>query len=98
MLDNIRHFAALKAMGTANWKIVQMVVLQAAWAGGIGYGIGVGAAAFTGFVFSKIGVAFEMPWQIPVIGAVAILLCCTGAAIFSLIRVIRVDPAIVFKG
>jgi ABC-type antimicrobial peptide transport system permease subunit len=39
-----------------------------------------------------------MPWQIPVIGAVAILLCCVAAAIFSLVRVLRLDPAVVFKG
>jgi putative ABC transport system permease protein len=98
MLDNIRHFAAIKAMGASNLRIMQMVGLQAAWAGGLGYGIGVGGAALTGFIFSKIGVAFEMPWQIPVIGAVAILLCCVGAAGFSIVRVVRVDPAIVFKG
>ncbi|MGD0768581.1 MAG: ABC transporter permease [Tepidisphaeraceae bacterium] len=98
MLDNMKHFATLKAMGAGNLAIIKMVGLQAAWVGGIGYGIGVGGAAFTGFVFSKIGVAFEMPWQIPVIGAVAILLCCVAAAIFSLVRVLRLDPAVVFKG
>jgi putative ABC transport system permease protein len=98
MLDNMKHFAALKAMGAGNLAIIKMVGLQAAWSGGIGYGIGVGGAAFTGFIFSKIGVAFEMPWQVPAIGAVAILICCIGAAMFSLIRVLRLDPAVVFKG
>jgi putative ABC transport system permease protein len=98
MLDNMKHFAALKAMGAGNLAIIRMVGLQAAWSGIIGYGIGVGGAAFTGFVFSKIGVAFEMPWQVPAIGAVAIVVCCMGAALFSLIRVLRLDPAVVFKG
>ena len=98
MLDNMKHFAALKAMGAGNLAIIKMVGLQAAWSGGIGYGIGVGGAAFTGFIFSKIGVAFEMPWQVPAIGAGAILICCIGAAMFSLIRVLRLDPAVVFKG
>jgi putative ABC transport system permease protein len=98
MLDNMKHFAALKAMGASNLTIIRMVALQAGWAGGIGYGIGVGGAAITGFVFSKIGVAFEMPWQIPLLGATAILICCVAAAFFSLIRVLRLDPAVVFKG
>ncbi|MGD0462619.1 MAG: ABC transporter permease [Tepidisphaeraceae bacterium] len=98
MLDNMKHFAALKAMGASNPTIIRMVCLQAIWAGGIGYGIGVGAAALTGIAFSKIGLAFEMPWQIPLIGAAAILCCCLTAAVFSLIRVLRLDPAIVFKG
>jgi putative ABC transport system permease protein len=98
MLDNMKHFAALKAMGASNFAIIRMVALQAGWAGGIGYGIGLGGAALTGFIFSKIGVAFEMPWQIPLIGAAAILVCCVAAACFSLIRVLRLEPAVVFKG
>ena len=98
MLDNLKHFAALKAMGAGNLVIVKMVALQTAWVGGIGYGIGVGAASVTGLVFSRIGLAFEMPWQIPLIGAAAIAFCCFAAAAFSLVRVLRLDPAVVFKG
>lgn len=98
MLDNMKHFAALKAMGAGNLAIIKMVALQATWTGGIGYGVGVGGAAMTGFIFSKIGVAFEMPWQVPVLGAAAILVCCVTAAMFSLVRVLRLDPAVVFKG
>ena len=98
MLDNLKHFAALKAMGAGNFAIARMVGLQTAWAGGIGYGLGVGGACITGIIFSRIGLAFEMPWQIPVMGAGAIAFCCFAAAAFSLIRVIRLDPAVVFKG
>lgn len=98
MLDNLKHFAALKAMGTGNFTLARMVGLQAAWAGGLGYGLGIGAAALTGILFSRIGLAFEMPWQIPVLGMTAIFVCCLGASIFSLMRVLRLDPAIVFKG
>jgi hypothetical protein len=39
-----------------------------------------------------------MTWQIPVLGAVAILLCCAVASLVSLIRVVRLEPAVVFKG
>jgi putative ABC transport system permease protein len=98
ILDNVRHFAALKAMGAGTRALIGMVGLQSATAGGIGYGIGVGGAALTGWAFARIGLAFEMPWQIPVMGASAIVLCCFAAAIFGLMRVLRVDPAIVFKG
>ncbi len=98
MLDNLKHFASLKAMGAGNLAIAKMVGLQTAWVGGIGYGIGVGAASISGLLFSRIGLAFEMPWQIPLIGAAAIAFCCFAAAGFSLIRVLRLDPAVVFKG
>jgi len=98
MLDNIRHFAAIKAMGAGNAMLVKMVALQTLVAGGIGYGVGVGAAAISGWAFAKGGLAFEMPWEVPVIGAGAILVCCFAAAFFGLQRVLKVDPAIVFKG
>jgi putative ABC transport system permease protein len=97
VLENMRHFAAIKAMGASNGTIVRMVTLQVAIAGVIGYGIGLGAACLTGAAFSKHGLAFEMPWQIPVIGAIAIFACCLGAAMFSLSRVLRLEPGIVFK-
>jgi putative ABC transport system permease protein len=98
MLENARHFAALKAMGAGNFTLIRMVGLQAALAGGIGYGIGVGGAAATGLAFSHVGLAFEMPWQIPVMGAIAILFCCILAAVFSLVRVLNLEPGIVFRG
>ena len=97
VIDNLRHFAALKAMGTATLTLVRMVMVQMFAVGLIGYGIGLGGAVITGFAFSKGGLAFEMPWQIPVFGAVAILGCCLGAGLISLLRVIRMEPAIVFK-
>jgi putative ABC transport system permease protein len=97
ILENLRHFAALKAMGATNLTLVRMVILQVAVAGVIGYGIGLGGACITGQAFSKHGLAFEMPWQIPVIGAAAIFACCLAAALFSLNRVLRMEPGIVFK-
>ena len=97
ILENLRHFAALKAMGATNLTLVRMVILQVAVAGVIGYGIGLGGACVTGQLFSKHGLAFEMPWQIPVIGAAAIFACCLAAALFSLNRVLRMEPGIVFK-
>ena len=45
MLDNLKHFASLKAMGAGNLAITRMVGLQTAWVGGIGYGIGVGGGS-----------------------------------------------------
>jgi putative ABC transport system permease protein len=97
VLDNVRHFAALKAMGLRNLAIIRMVLLQLLTVGLIGYGIGLGGAVITGIVFSRGGLAFDMPWQIPVLGAVAILGCCMGAGLISLLRVMRMEPGIVFK-
>src|SRR5262249_46093967 len=44
-IENLRQFGALKAMGLGNRRIVGMVLLQALVAGGVGYGLGIGATA-----------------------------------------------------
>ncbi len=97
VLDNLRYFGALKAMGAGNGLIVRMVFLQTLVAGAIAFGIGLGGACVSGLVFSRIGLAFQMPWQVPVGASVAILFCCFTAACLSLLRVLRLEPAMVFK-
>lgn len=98
MLEHSRHFAALKAMGVTNGTIVRMVALQVATVGALGFGIGVGAAAVSGNILARGDLAFRMVWQTPLLGGAAILVCCLGAGLLSLGRVLRLEPAIVFKG
>lgn len=98
ILDNVRHFGALKAMGATNLMISKMVMLQALLAGAVGYGIGLGFAGVGGLFLGDGGLAFRMTWQIPVFGAVSIGICCLAAGLLSVMRVFRIEPAIVFKG
>lgn len=98
VLDNLRYYAAMKAMGATNGTLVRMVGVQVLAAGGAGFGIGAGGAALSGLVMSKLGLGFRMVWQIPVIGAAAILVVCGVAALISLSRVLRLEPGVVFKG
>jgi len=98
-LENLKHFAALKAMGATNGMLLVMVVVQALLVGSIGYGLGTGAAALFGHaVGSNTELAFKLPWQILVGSGVAIAVICTFAAFLSLYKVVRLEPAIVFKG
>lgn len=98
MVENLRHFGAIKAMGANNWTILRMVLIQVLLVGSVGYGIGLGVACIAGMFLGGAGLAFHMTWHIPVLGAVAILLCCATSAVVSLVRVIRLEPAVVFKG
>jgi putative ABC transport system permease protein len=98
MVENLRHFGAIKAMGAGNGTILRMVLLQVLLVGCVGYGIGLGVACLAGLFLGRGGLAFHMTWQIPVLGAAAILLCCGVSAVVSLIRVIKLEPAVVFKG
>jgi len=75
-----------------------MVLMQTLLVGLIGYGIGIGVACVSGILLTGGGLAFHMTWHIPVLGGVAILFCCGVASLVSLIRVIKLEPAVVFKG
>lgn len=99
IVENLRQFGALKAMGTGNGTILLMVLAQALHVGLVGLGVGVGLAALFGWgtrSFSKL--SFYMPWQVLVITAVAVFLIVLLASLLSIRRVFIVDPAIVFRG
>ncbi len=99
ILENLRHFGALKAMGAGDGLLTRMVVLQAFAVGLIGYGIGLGVTVMIGSVFLEKGMPpFSLPWFIPVATLVAILIICTIAAAFGIRRIRQLEPAIVFRG
>jgi putative ABC transport system permease protein len=96
--ENLRFMAALKAMGAKTGTLARMVFLQAFAVGFAGYGLGVGIAAVFGFGVLKGGEPpFYLPWQILVFtGAVIIFICCFSALI-GLLKIVRAEPAVVFK-
>ncbi len=97
-LENLKQFGALKAMGTGNATLLRMILLQALLVGTIGYGIGVGLASLFGYVSRNSELAFRMPWQILAITASAVTLICMLSALISIRKVVKLEPAIVFKG
>ena len=97
-VENIRQYGALKAMGAGNGTILAMVLSQALQVGLVGYGVGVGLAALFGLCTrGLVRLAFHMPWQVPAITAVAVLVIVLVASLLSIRRVLFVDPAIVFR-
>ncbi len=97
--DNIKQFGALKAIGVTNAKIRGMVAVQAALVGLIGYGIGVFLA--TMFIVSGQGndtfKGFYIPWQIPLISAVAVIVMILLTGVVALRSVLKTEPAEVFR-
>jgi putative ABC transport system permease protein len=96
-LDNLRYFGTLKAMGAGNSTLLRMIILQAALAGSIGYGLGVGAASVFGWATKHTELAFKLPWQLLVLSAGAVVVICVGSALLSMLKVVRLEPAIVFR-
>ncbi len=97
ILENHRYLAALKAMGVRNRRIARMVAVQVLVVGTLGYGIGAGLAAATGALFGGGGLAFQMTWTTLVMGLVAIITSCLLSGFLSVRRVMRLEPASVFK-
>ena len=100
-LENLKQFGALKAMGARNWQLIGMILLQAMIVGFIGFGLGVGSVAvlFGEIIMHKTDkLAFFMPWQVVAITGASIFIMVVFSSIFSLWKVLRLEPAVVFKG
>ena len=97
--DNIRQFGALKAIGVTNARISRMVAVQAGMVGAIGYALGViGTAVFIwGFASNPTFKGFYVPWQIPLISLVAVVLILALTGWLSLRSVLKTEPAAVFR-
>ena len=92
VLENLRHFGALKAMGASTSRLAMML-------GVIGYGMGVGLAAAFGFMVLESGMPpFVLQpatlWKT----AGAVLLICVLAALLGIRKIARLEAAIVFRG
>jgi len=96
--DNLRQFGALKAMGATNLRLLGMIFLQALVVGVIGYGLGVGVASTFAVLAKKSELAFLLLWQTLAVTGGAITLICLLASLLSIWKVMRLEPAIVFKG
>jgi putative ABC transport system permease protein len=98
--DNLKQYAALKAIGIRNARLVVMTLAQAGFVGAIGYGFGLAAAAaffhFTAPVDALRGFYLLPEVALAVAGAAALIVLCS--TVLSLRRVLVVDPATVFRG
>jgi putative ABC transport system permease protein len=95
--ENLKQYAALKAMGLRNGVLVRMVLLQAAVVGFIGYGLGCGLTALFGMQVHDSVLAFKMPPLLLLFAGIGVLLIITIAALFAIRHVVKVDPAVVFR-
>ena len=97
-IDHIREFGTLKAMGATNGYIYRIILRQAAISAAIGYGAGISIASMAAASSAHGGANILLP--IPVRAGLfgLTLLMCVGAAMVSINKVTKIDPAMVFKG
>ena len=99
--DNIRQFAVLKAVDLSTQRLVGMFSIQALTVALLGYSFGLwGAAGFFDGVNQPLSdlKGFYLPWQIALGVAGATVSIVLLATVISLRRVLRLDPATIFRG
>jgi putative ABC transport system permease protein len=97
-VDHIREFGTLKAMGAPNSYVYKVIMKQAAISAVIGYVLGMIVSAFVVHASQKGGAAILMPTSMAVGMFFLTLTMCVGAALVSINKVTRIDPAMVFRG
>jgi putative ABC transport system permease protein len=100
IIENLKQFGALKAIGVHNTQLLTMVLLQAAVVGGLGYSLGIGGAA-TFFALTADVPAlrgFMLHGQVAAGTFAAVMVILVVASVFSIRRAMVIDPAIVFRG
>ena len=100
VVENLKQFGAMKAIGVTNMQLLRMVLLQASVVGLIGYSIGIGLTALF-FEMTKDVPAlqgFMLRWQVIAGTFAVIFIVILFSIVFSLRKVFKLDPAIVFRG
>jgi putative ABC transport system permease protein len=97
-LDNLRHFGVFKAMGATDRMLRRMILLQALVVGFIGFGLGAGFTSLFALKGSAGDLAMTLNWQLLLGSGTAVLVIVLLAALLSIRKVMKLEPAIVFKG
>ncbi len=98
VLENTRFLGALKAMGTPTPTLCKMLLFQSIAVGLIGYGIGMGiTVAFGRMAMNTRQIPYAIPWQVPALVLGIVLLISSVAALSGILRIARLEPAIVFR-
>ncbi len=97
-LQYIREYGTLKAMGAKNSAVINVILSQAMISAGLGFVVG-GVMA-VGMKKAMAGANLTVALSPELYGATLVItiVMCSFAALLSIVKVLRLDPASVFKG
>jgi putative ABC transport system permease protein len=95
--EHIVEFGTLKAIGASNPDVYKIIIEQALLSAAIGYGLGVLTTYFVVKIMHAYRLDVHLPWQAMVAVLITTIAMCISASVFSVIKVTRIDPALVFK-
>src|SRR6516162_11757363 len=97
-MDHIREYGTLKAMGATNGYLYRVLIEQAVWSAVLGYGFAMVAASFIVQGSEKGEALILMPVAMKIGMLLLTVFMCITAALVSINKVTRLDPAMVFRG
>ena len=94
--DHLSEFATLRAIGSSNRYIYNVIIYQALLNAVIGFAIAAGLGAIVVQMTAKSALPIVItPWLIAALAALTVAMC-VASAIGAIVRVVRIDPATVF--
>ncbi len=97
-LQYLREYGTLKAMGARNLAVVRVILLQAMISAGLGFVVGGGIAIAMRAAMVKANLSVALFPSLYAATFVITIAMCSVAALLSIVKVLRLDPASVFKG
>jgi putative ABC transport system permease protein len=97
-MDHLKEYGTLKAMGASNGYLYRVIVEQAVISAVAGYVLAMGVSLMVVRVSSKGGAAILLPPSMIAWMFVLAVVMCIAAAMVSINKLTKLDPAMVFKG
>lgn len=97
-MDHLKEYGTLKAMGANNSYLYRVIIEQAVTSAVVGYVLAMAVSYVVVKGSQSGGAAILVPMEM-VVGMLGLtIVMCVGAALVSINKVTRLDPALVFKG
>jgi len=97
VLDNIKEFGTLKAIGATNGDLSRLLVVQAVMYAVLGSFIGLGMVGFASEGIRSANLAMIVPLQLIVMTPLVMIGLCVVASFLALRRVRKLEPGMVFR-
>jgi putative ABC transport system permease protein len=96
-LQYLREYGTLKAMGARNGAVVRLILWQAMISAALGFVVGGVMAVGMRAAMAGANLNVALSWELYAATAVITTVMCAFAALLSIVKVLRLDPASVFK-
>ncbi len=97
-VDHIREYGTLKAMGASNGYLYRVIVQQAVVSAVAGYVLAMAVALPVSALSQQGTTAILLPWTLVLALFLFTVVMCVLASVISINKVMRLEPALVFRG